>query len=434
MSAPTKAVARYLARHAEANLPAPPNRHWQHVLVIPCYREAADLLETLRDHITRGDSCLIVLVLNRPDHDTNADANSELRNALHRLSIAEHVADHTLFEFTAHTQLLLLDWEQQYGPNPEAQGVGLARKVGCDLALSWYAAGAIASPWLHSSDADARLPADYFTRFASDHRAAAICWPYYHRGGTDAATESACHRYELRLHHYVLGLRWAGSPYAFHTLGSSLSAHAEHYAQVGGFPKRNGAEDFYLLNKIAKTGSLTRATGPAIQLSARASQRVPFGTGPAVGELARAERADTAPLYYHPQLFTALRAVLTAIAKPDTKELPRLQEHLQQDLNDNELSEQIVATLTAQGIDKALAHCGRQSSQHSDFLRHFHQWFDGFRTLKFLHLMRDQGWPDINFLQLQASDVPFWSTELRQSNTPQQWLEYAWHLQGWECG
>ena len=107
-------------------------------------------------------------------------------------------------------------------------------------------------------DADARLPSDYFSRLPRQ-RVAAVSWPYCHGPGDTPAETDACERYELHLHHYVLGLAWAGSPYAFHTLGSCISVHVEHYAQVGGVPRRNGAEDFYLLNKLAKTGAVRQA-------------------------------------------------------------------------------------------------------------------------------------------------------------------------------
>ena len=82
----------------------------------------------------------------------------------------------------------------------------------------------------------------------------------------DQFCNTATALYELRLHHYVLGLEYAGSPYAYHTLGSCLAVKADAYAQVRGFPKRAGAEDFYLLNKLAKLGAMPRLQGRCIRI------------------------------------------------------------------------------------------------------------------------------------------------------------------------
>ena len=51
-------------------------------------------------------------------------------------------------------------------------------------------------------------------------------------------------------------MKYARSPYAFHTIGSTMAVSANHYAKVRGFPKREAGEDFYLLNKLAKVKTL----------------------------------------------------------------------------------------------------------------------------------------------------------------------------------
>ncbi len=45
------------------------------------------------------------------------------------------------------------------------------------------------------------------------------------------------------------------------------------------------------------------------------------------------------------------------------------------------------------GLEDALAHSRRQSRTEEQFMRQFHQWFDAFRTLKYLHALRDNLWP-----------------------------------------
>jgi hypothetical protein len=63
----------------------------------------------------------------------------------------------------------------------------------------------------------------------------------------------------------------------------------------------------------------------------------------------------------------------------------------------------------------ALAHCRRQGATPAQFLRHFHQWFDGFRSLKFIHALRSSGWPDQTLQQLRDLQPGFWpATALEQ--------------------
>ena len=78
------ALRRYLQRHAETGLPSHSfsTPHWQQVLVIPAYRESSALLERLAQ-LPEGDGrTLVILVLNRPDSDTDPQANDGLRDAL----------------------------------------------------------------------------------------------------------------------------------------------------------------------------------------------------------------------------------------------------------------------------------------------------------------------------------------------------------------
>ena len=56
------------------------------------------------------------------------------------------------------------------------------------------------------------------------------------------------------------GWVFAGSPYAFHTIGST---HGRKRGLImpgsGAFPAARPGEDFYLLNKLAKVGSVQAA-------------------------------------------------------------------------------------------------------------------------------------------------------------------------------
>ena len=100
-------------------------------------------------------------------------------------------------------------------------------------------------------------------------------------------------------------VRWH---YGFTTIGSLITVNPEHYAKVRGFPKRDAAEDFYLLNKMAKVGAVRSIQAPIVEIEARLSTRVPFGTGPALAKILESGIEDY--LFYHPMVFEELRAFL----------------------------------------------------------------------------------------------------------------------------
>ncbi len=400
------ALQRYLHRHIETGLPhhSFTAQQWHHVVVMPCYREAPTLLQRLAALPAGNGRTLVILVLNRPDSDSDAQANTDLRSALQAQHLQrEQRCTVPVQCLNPHTDLYLHDMETLSGPTPAPRGVGLARKTGCDLALQWMVAGGISGQWLCNTDADATLPPDYFEQLnAAAPDAVAAVFPFRHVPCGDEACDTATAVYELRLHHYVRGLDYAGSPYAFHTLGSCLAVRASAYTQVRGFPQRAGAEDFYLLNKVAKLGPVAQLHGHCIELQSRRSSRVPFGTGPAVAAIIANGQPQHAGIFYHPRCFEALAALLASL--PELAHAPDqdiTQLLIQQGL-DESLATQAQLALTGQGIQAALAHCQRHSRSSAQFQRQFHQWFDAFRTLKFIHALRDAGWPQRSLAQLDT--------------------------------
>ena len=273
----------------------------------------------------------------------------------------------------------------------------------------WQYHGLIESEWICSGDADARFPQDYFQRLAQiPAGSAAAIYPFIHIPGADEPINRATALYELWLHHYVLGLQYADSPYAYHTLGSCLAIRGENYAQVRGFPKRAGGEDFYLLNKVAKTGAIVRLQGECIELESRGSNRVPFGTGPAVNKMLENSALDKQILFYHPDCFEALRAVLLIV--PELRSVSPQQLH--NVLGDLSLSKSLAVAsrdaLMRMGLEAAVAHCRRQGKSSEQFTRQFQQWFDGFRSLKFIHLLQEGGWTGQRLADLHEMDPVLW--------------------------
>ena len=300
----SRAQKQYLDRYAEpeAGDLGALRRRFGHVLTVPAYGEGRELRKALAS-IPAGPlgDVLTVLVVNgrvdspRSMRDANLAMLDELRAAGGR---GVPVAQNAVVHEHPRGALLLVDRATPGRELPPRHGVGLARKIAADIALALWSEGRVASPWIHCTDADVALPTDYFEAAASNASDAALVYPFRHVDATREALE-----YEVSLRYYVAGLRFAGSPYAFHTIGSTLAVHATAYARVRGFPKRLAAEDFYLLNKLAKVGTIRSLDGEPIRLSARTSNRTPFGTGRAL-ERARGRARDLAPLrVYHTDVF-----------------------------------------------------------------------------------------------------------------------------------
>ena len=363
-------------------------------MVIPCYREEPDFLDRLSAP-PEGLRALVICVLNRPAHDPDPTANNSLRERLTGATTTA-IAAHCYLLHLVHpirTDVLTLDLEGLEGPTPSSEGVGRARRAGFDLALWLIQSGQVRWDWIASGDADSHWPTEHLQQ-NWPAEAGAACLPFRHTLDPGSPLGRATLLYELRLHHYVLGLAFAKSPFAYHTLGSSMAVRASTYAKVRGMPLRSGGEDFYLLSKAAKVAPVHRVTGAPVSIEARASARVPFGTGPAVQRLLETGEPLTAPLFYHFQCFAMLRTALTGLVAWANDPSVPWRDHIHSDTSPPMA---VVRVLEQVGVNGAIAHAQRQGKDAAARLRHLHTWFDGFRTLKFVHTVRDLGYANTDF-------------------------------------
>ena len=163
------------------------------------------------------------------------------------------------------------------------------------------------------------LPNDYFDQTAAldPEGTGAAIYAFEHRFDPAPAVAQAARLYEISLRYNVLGLAWAGSPYAYQSMGSCVVISGNSYAAVRGFPRKNAAEDFYVLNKLAKVGSIFRLTGSPILLEGRPSDRVPFGTGRAIRDLVSKKRGLANFRLFHPLVFAHLAGWLDVLGAID---------------------------------------------------------------------------------------------------------------------
>ena len=424
-----KAVDQYLSRHAEAEAAVADRLEgsFSHAVVVPAYGEGQSLFDTLGS-IPRGPrgETLVVVVLNaRADspaavHEANRASRARLAEAAQ--SSADLGSDPPISALRyANGTVVVLDRAAPGRYLPEGQGVGLARKIGNDFALRLHAAGRIASSWIHNTDADTLLSNDAFDQTGAlvDEDLAAALYFFEHRFHDDADLALAARLYEISLRYYVLGLAWADSPYAYEAMGSCIAIRPEAYAAVRGFPRKNAAEDFYVLDKLAKVGGIARLSGAPFRLDGRVSDRVPFGTGKALSQLLGRKGALAGFRLYHPATFAHLGAWLRSIdAVADSggrleaalDELPRDNPFFKADL--------LVASLEKMGAFAALREAIARSSDAATLRRHAHTWFDAFRTLKLIRALQAGGLPALPWREALA-EAPFTGLSASTQDDPE---------------
>jgi len=188
--------------------------------------------------------------------------------------------------------------------------------------------------------------------------------------------------YELYLRYYVRALRYAGFPHAFQTVGSCMAVRCRAYQKVGGMNRRQGGEDFYFLSKIIALGGFTELRDTTVCPSSRVSHRVPFGTGRAMEEWT--EGGHHTRLVYPLAAFDSLRSLCTKVTElrvlPSSHagELEWLCPRLAHYLDEN-------------GFLERLEEIRAKTATRATFERRFYQWFNGFRVVKFLNWLREQG-------------------------------------------
>ena len=238
---------QYRTRHAEpeAGLAKLCPDTFDIELVVPACAESATLVDGYRAAAPAAGRLLVIVVLNgRVDanpavHAANAECFGGLRS---RFSLRD-LGHGAWLGHDVDMSVLLVDRFTTRRRLPSRQGVGLARKIGADVALELIAAGHVAHTSVAMTDADARLPQDYFERVAElSATCAAAIFPFWHEPRGESRVDRATALYEVRLRYLQRGLQWAHSPYAFHTVGSTMAVHALRYAQVRGVPKRQAPD------------------------------------------------------------------------------------------------------------------------------------------------------------------------------------------------
>ncbi len=266
-------------------------------------------------------------------------------------------------------------------------GVGYARKIGMDLAIQTFCEKDFEKKIIVCLDADCTVDKNYITKiyeaFKNGLTAGYVDFEHPIAGNNEEQKAIIC--YEIFLRYYVLGLQYAESPFAFHTIGSTMICNAESYIRVQGMNKRKAAEDFYFMEKLAKVTEIKKISGTKIYPSGRPSNRVPFGTGQRVNRFL--QRIQNEYVLYSPKSFHILKLwnmLFFKSEKLDASEIlagaGKINYYLQKFLIDN-------------SFEKQWKNIMDHSNSASQLYKQKKFWFDGFKTLKLIHYLRDAEFP-----------------------------------------
>jgi hypothetical protein len=338
-------------------------------VVIPVFSEP-DIVQTLgslADCAATDCDVEVLLVMNFPE---TADKQSREEHETGRQKACHWIEQNS----DSKASFLLLE----YSDLPEkTAGVGVARKLGMDEAAARLASSGSGDGIVVSLDADCEVRSDYLTSIEQHFRLHENCpgvsIAFEHRIDEmpDTQLAAALCQYELHLRYYVAGLRMAGMPSAFHTIGSAMAFRASRYAQQGGMNSRKGGEDFYFIQKLVKVGSYQNLSSTVVYPGSRLSNRVPFGTGPA---LQRLMDSDEMLMTYSPQVFDDLAGFCGRAAEMFS-EAPQNTARF--------LAPALQSFLYSQDWESTIDEIKSNVASRTAFTKRLFAWFDGFRIMKY---------------------------------------------------
>ena len=398
----------YLEKYSAGNkwnLVAAEIENISQVVVIPGYAEKEMLFSTLeylaQNHPSSLEYSLILCVINNksdtPHMQINDNQNTMkyLDALIRKKVIGKFKSDREIYpqlQKIADSKLRLgyIDASSKGCEMPlRYGGVGMARKIGMDKALRLMKASPSEKKLIISLDADTLVQTNYLATiknyFTSKIKTAIVA--YEHQTPVDYEGQSAICCYEIFLRYWVLGLKYAKSPWAFHSIGSTIITSTDSYLKVRGMNRREAGEDFYFLNKLAKIGSVDYIRDTCVFPSARSSSRVPFGTGKAVERFLSGKTKEY--LLYNPQVFIIIAQWLEFMNSSFLK-------HEDEILNNaHSINPALNSFLVGSRFAEAWSKIRRNANEEKALKHQFNDWFDGFKTFKLIKHLTNNAYPQI---------------------------------------
>ncbi len=387
-------------------------KYFQNIIVVPSIEELSTLPSLIQslEHNDESEllNTLLLIVVNNAVSSTN-EVKDDNKKTLEYLRQSRTKLNLSFIDACS------LDKEM----DDKNAGVGLARKIGMDLALTKFDYSSSQKRIIICTDADCVVDSNYLSEIShefnrSDYDAAIV--NFAHDISGDDEQTKAIISYELFLRYYVLGLSYSKSEYAFYTIGSTMVCTPEAYVKAGGMNKYKAAEDFYFLEKLAKIYPINHIKTTFVHPSKRSSWRVPFGTGRSVDRYL----ANTRNEYqlYAPKCFVVLKNWLEvfndrSLSQPElvsgSSTSIDIHDKIPNQVRNDDTRNKISLVKIAKNIHPALYDFLIQqdfenftkkvllnNKNISEVGKQKHYWFDAFKTLKLIHYLRDKVYPNKN--------------------------------------
>lgn len=369
---------KYIQKHQAYNKYAiPAGFDYGMVVVIPCFDEP-DVLTTLRSLMQCVPTQYPVGVLVVVNSSELTDVAIVKHNRVTYDEVVAFTKENNQPQLAFHALLC------ENMPRKHA-GVGLARKIGMEWAVRGFLQSTNSNGVIISLDADCTVSDNYlqliehqFTTYSPN----CCVLNFKHRtNDNNSALQNAIDQYEAYIWYFRNALKAIDFPFYYHTIGSAFAVLADAYVRVGGIGRQQGGEDFYFLQKMFFLGKTTELMKAFVYPEARFSDRIPFGTGPALEKILATD--DGLLRVYSAEAFEALKEFFVLRIKfyKQPQEVvfvlvEKLHVSIQHFLKENNLL-------------AAIADCNENSATANTFEKRFFHHFDAFTIIKYLNFAHD---------------------------------------------
>jgi hypothetical protein len=377
------------------------------VIVIPAYAEKEMLFSTLASIAKNQSSSLehsfVLCVINNKSDSPSADKENNRqtieyldalvkKKSLKRISACGEICSLLDIISCSGLKLGFIDASSAgYEIPGNAGGVGMARKIGMDTALRLLNKKSHFPHLIMSLDADTLVGEDYLTEtgnyFTPKVKTAIVA--YEHQMSSDEREVAAMCCYEIFLRYWVLGLRYAKSPWAFHSIGSTIVTSIDAYVEVRGMNKREAGEDFYFLSKLAKAGNIGYIKTTCVYPSSRSSVRVPFGTAKRIQRFLTGRQKEEY-LLYDPAIFLILAEWLQLMNCQVVHDKDEIL------MKAGEIHPGLKKFLLENNFPAVWPKICSNAKDGKTLLKQFNDWFDALKTLKLVNYFTREIYPQIN--------------------------------------
>ncbi|MCX7874755.1 MAG: hypothetical protein N2321_01165 [Melioribacteraceae bacterium] len=404
---------------------------YENIFVIPAIAEYDNLKKLFTSILGNNqkyfDSTLFVIVINNLKSTDELVKEENQKTISYFNSIINKTSIDDLSEkiISSNINIGLIDASSENLEMPENDGgVGFARKIGMDLALNYFDYSSSKKKMIYCLDSDCLVSNNYLETLIEEVNQKNIYAGYVeyeHQLPEDDEEKKAIILYEIFLRYYVLGLKYATSPFAFDTIGSTMFCDYEHYIKIGGMNKKKAAEDFYFLEKLAKIIQIEKINKTKIFPSSRKSWRVPFGTGQRVNRYF--QKTHNENLVYNPLSFEILKKWNELFFN---NEILSADDYL---FHAEKIDIHLKKFLIEQYFESAWNKILNETNKKEQIQKQKKFWFDGFRTLKLIHYLRDLFYPMIEYEE--AINYLFEKMEIQFQNKYEKvnWMHSYLYLQ-----